>query len=256
MRQLNAGNYFSRAMNMRYMSVSQYKAFNACEAAALAEIKGRYRREETVSLLVGSYVDAFYEGTLDAFRETHPQIFKRDGELKSDYIQANEIIARTMRDRYFTKLMSGEKQVIMTGKIAGVDVKIKIDSLRPDMIVDLKVIKDFDDLTLDDRGRLPFFEAWRYDMQGAVYQEIVRQNTGKKLPFVLACATKEKVTAIDAVEIEQHSLDFCLDEFAAAIPGFDAIKKGIIKPERCEKCDFCKETRKLKKPTLSGEFYL
>ena len=39
--------------------------------------------------------------------------------------------------------MSGEKQVIMTGEIEGVPVKIKIDSYHPNkMIVDLKVMSE------------------------------------------------------------------------------------------------------------------
>ena len=49
-------NYFSTEASMEYMSVSQFKAFESCEAAALAEAKGEYKREETTSLLVGKYV--------------------------------------------------------------------------------------------------------------------------------------------------------------------------------------------------------
>ena len=37
-----------------------------------------------------------------------------------------------------------------------------------------------------------FWKAWGYDIQGAIYQEVVRQNTGILLPFGLAVATKEK----------------------------------------------------------------
>ena len=34
---LTNSNYFSKKANMEYMSVSQFKAFDKCEAAALAE---------------------------------------------------------------------------------------------------------------------------------------------------------------------------------------------------------------------------
>jgi hypothetical protein len=37
---------------------------------------------------------------------------------------------------------------------------------------------------------------------------------------------------------------------------YDAIKQGVIEPERCGKCDYCKRTKVLKKPTDSEEFYL
>ena len=78
---LNSDNYFDRENQVKYMSVSQFKAFEKCEAAALAEIMGDYEREKTTPLLVGSYVDAYFEGKLDLFKENNPQLFKRNGEL-------------------------------------------------------------------------------------------------------------------------------------------------------------------------------
>ena len=244
-RRLTSRNYFSKSNQLKYMGVSQFKAFEKCEYGALAEIKGKYKCEQTVSMLVGSYVDAHFEGTLDIFKAKNPQIFKKNGELLSQYAHADEIIARIERDKLFTKYMSGEKQVIMTGEIEGVPVKIKVDSLHPDKIVDLKIMKDFAPIYKEGQGRLLWFEAWGYDLQGAVYQEIVYQNTGKKLPFYLAAATKESVPDIDIIEISQDALDFELNRFKEKITYYDAIKKGFIKPHRCEKCDACKFTKVL-----------
>ena len=39
---LTADNYFSAEANQQYMSVSQFKNFQKCESAALAEIKGEF----------------------------------------------------------------------------------------------------------------------------------------------------------------------------------------------------------------------
>ena len=253
---LTQRNYFSKKANLEYMSVSQFKSFEKCQAAALAEIKGKYKREQTTSLLVGSYVDAYFEGTLDQFKDQNPDIFKRDGTLKAEYIQAEAIIKRIKRDKLFTKYMSGEKQVIMTGEICGVPVKIKVDSLLPDKIVDLKIVRDFENLYDAEMGSLPWAEYWGYYLQGAVYQEIVLQNTGKKLPFFLAAATKEKVTDIDLFHIEQDDLDFYFEKFKANIEMYDAIKKGIVPPDRCGKCEYCKETKKITQPRSSSEFYI
>lgn len=253
---LTPENYFSKEANRKYMSVSQFKSFERCQAAALAEITGEYEREKTTSLLVGSYVDAWVEGTLDQFVMHNPEIFKRDGTLKAEYIQAEAIINRIQRDKLFMEYLSGEKQVIMTGEICGVPVKIKVDSLLPDKIVDLKIMRDFENVYDAEKGSLPWFEAWGYDLQGAVYQEIVRQNTGKTLPFYLAAATKENVTDIDIVHLNPKSLDFAFDKFKANVEMYDAIKQGIMEPERCEKCPYCKETKILAEPTDSEEFYL
>lgn len=252
---LTQRNYFSKKASLEYMSVSQFKAFQKCPAAALAEIKGRYEREKTTALLVGSYVDSYFEGTLAQFKYDNPDIFKRDGTLKNEYLQAEAIIDRIHRDRMFTRFMSGRKQVIMTGEIEGVKVKIKVDSLHKDKIVDLKVVRDFQNVYVPEMGRVPWFDAWGYDLQGAVYQEIVRQNTGNKLPFYLAAATKEKVTDLDIVELDQDALDFALEKFKRDVEYFDAIKKGAVEPIRCEKCDYCKQTKVLKEPTNSSVFY-
>lgn len=253
---LTKRNYFSQKANREFMSVSQFKSFQTCQAAALAELKGEYSREKTAALLVGSYIDSYFEGTMRAFRNQNPEIFKRDGALKADYIQANAIIERIERDKLFMGMMSGVKQVIMTGSISGVPIKIKVDSLHPDGIIDLKIMRDFEPVYDAEKGVLPWFEAWRYDLQGAVYQEIVRQNTGEKLPFYLAAATKEKVPDIDIVHINQKTLDFALEEFKTNVEMYDAIKKGIIEPERCEKCEYCKISKQLTVPTESEAFYL
>jgi hypothetical protein len=253
---LTDANYFSKKASQEYMSVSQYKAFNKCPASALAEIKGKYQREKSTALLVGSYVDSFFEGTLPKFIRENPEIFKRDGSLKSEYIQAEAIIQRIQKDKLFMEYLSGEKQVIMTGEINDVKIKIKIDSFHPDKIVDLKIMRDFESVYSPEFGRQPWFEGWGYDIQGAVYQEIVRQNTGEKLPFFLAAATKEKVTDLDIVHIPQKMMDFQLEKVKADIVRFDAMKKGIIEADRCEKCEYCKLTKKLTEPTEADELYI
>ena len=238
-------NYFSTENQKKYMGVSQFKAFEECPARAIAEINGEFVREKTSSLLVGSYVDAHFEGTLDIFKAQNPEIFKMDGTLKSEYVQAEKIIERIERDDFFMSFTNGKKQVIMTGDIEGVAVKIKIDFLHDDKIVDLKIMKDFEPIYKQEQGRLPWFEAWRYDLQGAVYQEIVRQNTGKKLPFFLAAATKEKVTDIDVIQVGQELLDFELENFRSKVQMYDAVKSGAVDAERCEHCDYCKLTKVL-----------
>jgi len=253
---LTERNYFSKKANMEYMSVSQFKSFMKCPACAIAEIKGKYKREQTTSLLVGSYVDAYFEGTLDKFKRANQEVFKKDGTLKADYIQAEAIIKRLEKDKLFMKYMNGKKQVIMTGEICGVPFKIKTDVLHDDKIVDMKIVKDFENIRDDEDGWLPWYEFWKYDLQGAAYQEIVRQNVGKKLPFYLNAATKEKVTDLDIIHLPQKMLDFQLENIQNNIVRFDAMKKGIIEADRCGKCDYCKQTKKLTEPTEADELYI
>ena len=251
---LTQRNYFSKKANMEYMSVSQYKAFKKCPACAMAEIKGKYKREQSTALLVGSYVDAYFEGTLDKFINKNPGIYTKQGALRSEFIQADETIKRLEKDKLFMQYMNGRKQVIMTGEISGVPVKVKIDVLHDDKIVDLKYVKDFEPIYDDEEGYMSWYEYWGYDFQGGVYQEIVRQNTGEKLPFFLNAATKEKIADFDVFGIPQKTLDYQLEKAKAGIVRFDAIKKGIIEADRCGKCAYCKSTKVLTEPVMLDDW--
>lgn len=231
-------NYFSPEAQMEYMGVSQFKAFEACEAAALAEIKGEWIRPKTTALLVGSYVDAHFEGSLDLFKAKNPEIFTKTGTLKAEYKKAEEIINRIESDAAFMEMLDGEKQVILTGEIEGIPVKIKIDVLHSDKIVDLKIMKDFAPVWKDGE-RQPWFSAWGYDLQGAVYQAI----EGNNKPFILAAATKETYTDIQGIQIPQEFLNERLNYFKGMVQHYDDIKKGLVVPTRCGHCDYCKATK-------------
>ena len=244
-------NYFSPENQMKYMGASQFKAFDDCEARALAELKGEYEREVTNSLLIGSYVDAHFEKTLDIFRARHPEIFTRNGDLKADFKRAEYIIERIERDPLFMEFMSGQKQVIKTGEICGVPFKIKIDSYHPGkMIVDLKIMKDMEPIWKEEKGRINFAEAWGYDIQGAIYQAI----EGNRLPFYLAVATKEVEPDIEIIEIPQHYLDAALEYVKQKVMRLQAIKEGDIEPARCEKCNYCRRTKVLESVRSLEEF--
>lgn len=240
---LTSENYFSKEAEMAYFGSTQYKNFESCEAAAMAKIRGEYEEEPTTALLVGSFVDAYFEGTLDVFRAKTPQIFTQKGELKADYKHAEYIIERIERDEMFMRFMNGGKQAILTGQLFGVDWKIKIDSYHiGKAIVDLKIMKDFALVWVDGQGKIPFVEAWGYDIQAAIYQAI----EGNNLPFFIAGATKEKPEPdLAIISIPQEQIDMTREIIKANLPRFVQVKAGEIEPHRCEKCDWCKRTKKL-----------
>lgn len=246
--QLTRENYFSPEMQMHYMGSSQFKAFSQCPAAALAEIRGEYIRETSTALLVGQYADAHFDGTLDLFKAQHPELFTRNGDLKAEYRRAEDITARMERDPMLMKYLSGQKQVIMTGEIEGVPFKIMIDSYHPGAaIVDRKIMRDFEDVWKPGQGRLNFAEAWGYDLQGAIYQAVESQNSADHnlIPFILGCATKETTPDLALISMPQYKMDAALAIVKALAPQFNDIKRGIIPPTRCEKCDYCKQTKVL-----------
>lgn len=253
---LTAENYYSREANEEYMSVSQFKDFSgtygkmACEFTAMEKLKERWEEPKSKALMVGSYVDSYFEGTLDSSKENNPDLFKRDGCLKAEYVKADEIIKRIERDAYFMKYMGGEKQVIMTGELFGTKWKIKIDSYIPDVaIVDLKVMASITRLEwVRDIGYLDFVRYWGYDIQGAIYQEIVRQNTGKKLPFFIAAATKETEPDIRIIHVTDNYLAEALNMVQMNMSRVLQVKSGEAEPDRCELCDCCRKNRVLTRP--------
>ena len=100
--QLTNENYYSKEANEEYLSVSQYKDFmgtygkRGCEEYALAKIEGTWEEnmEDSDALMVGSYVDAHFEGTLDLFKAKHPCMFKKDGDLTNLHEALHDILVK------------------------------------------------------------------------------------------------------------------------------------------------------------------
>lgn len=263
---LTKENYYSPEANLAYFSVSQIKTFAECEYRGLAELRGAYVRPKTQALLVGGYIDAHFSRELDIFKAQHPEIYTKQGDLRAEYRSANEIIARLERDALAMALLSGDTQQIVTGKIGGEPFKSKLDVLLdekksleiahdfPGMaelafmggaIVDLKIVRDFKPLYRDGEGRQNFIEYWRYDLQMAVYQELVKQKTGSLLPCFILAATKETVPNIGLFQIPQSLMDVSMEMLLEKLPHIAAVKDGVEAPERCEECDCCKESKVL-----------
>lgn len=239
-------NYYSQKANKEYFSVSQIKDFLKCEAYAMAKINGDWVEPPTTAMLIGSYVDSYFEGTLEEFKANTPEIFKKDGSLKSDFVKAEDIIKRIESDELFMLCMSGKKQVIMTGELFGAKFKIKMDSyLKNEGIVDLKVVKKLREVFFKNNGKISFIEKWGYDLQLGVYQEVVRQNTGKVLDCVIAAIDKQDIPDIDCILIPNDQLEFQRNELAWKMPRIIDVKTGKVPAVRCGVCDYCRATKKL-----------
>ena len=254
---LTQDNYFSKESNLEYMSASQFKDFMNCEKQALAKINEEIEQEKTKPMLVGSYVDAYFSGELEQFKQENPQIFKKDGSLLKDFEHANEIINAIESDKMMMEYLNGEHQKIMTGVINGVPFKIKIDSLLKGIIVDQKIMSSYKELVWNDKKHryVDFIENFGYDIQGAIYQEIVRQNTGVKMPFILAVATKEDGCDKALIQIDQYFLDRALELVEQNCERYDLIKKGVIEPQGCGCCATCRQDHKCDTILTYSELY-
>lgn len=250
--QLNDENYYSQEADMQYMSVSQYKAFRKCEAAALAKLKGEWQEEHNDSLLLGSYVHAWLEGALDQFKEKTPSLFTRSGELYSQYKNADLMIETLKDDGLCMFALEGEKEVIITAELFGAHWKSKLDVYNPinGRFVDLKTVKSiYDKVWTDEYGYCSFVEAYGYTIQMAVYAELEKRWSGRENwlePFIVA-VSKEKHPDKAVINFDDEIIQLELDEVEENLPRVLSVKHGMDKPNRCEKCAYCRQTKRLTK---------
>ena len=230
---LTKDNYFQ---DEHYMSTSKWKRFNQCEELGLIPF-GTPSDDQ----LIGSYVDAWVEGSLDKFKEEHPEIISTrgatKGQLKAGFKKADEIIEYMKNNPTIMQFLQDEKQVVMTGEIEGVPTKIMIDNYSKGIaIVDLKIMR-----TITDRAGqyIDFISQWGYQYQGAIYQEIVYQNTGERLPFFIVAVTKETPINSVIVEIPQEILDTSLETVKSTIVRYYNIWKGEEQANGCGICPTC-----------------
>ena len=278
---LTNGNYYGAKANREFMSVSQFKDFLKCESMAMAKLKGEYEQPKSSALLLGSFVDEMLTGTkksqikfviencsdifqkssklnkysdeelAELFKDYWWNIFNEDYKPYAEIVQALDTIEKIKKQPLMMQHFNSKHQVIMTGEIAGVPFKIKMDNYKPgEFISDGKYMSSLRSPNLFE----PMVKYWGYDIQGAVYQEVVYQNTGKRLPFYLDIATKEKPAHLDVAEINQYDLDEALEKVKVFAPRYQAIKNGEIEPERCDEydCNYCTETKIITEPIDSN----
>jgi len=248
---LEAKNYHSSTeAKQQFLSVSQFKEFRECEARALARIKGEYGQKKSKALDVGQYVHAWSEGALEQYIEANKSsVYKKTGDKGKydDYVKADQAIAALTMDSLAMKALEGEKEAVLTGTIDGVEWRGMVDVLGAQHFSDLKYVKDFEPIYSSRyRKRLSWIEYWGYDLQMAVYQNLICQNKGKTLEPLIVAVTKE--TPPDKGIFG----GFADDEMAQALAYIEAmqprivdVKNGTDEPIPCNRCDYCRSIKRL-----------
>lgn len=255
---LTKDNYFSVEANREYMSVSQFKgflpAYDGCEAAAMAKLAGEYEESEKEAFLEGKYVHAWNEGTLAEFKADNPEIYSSRGptagQLKANFKHCNVMIETLESDPLVMKALAGEKEVILTAELFGIPWKIMIDSLQELLFSDLKALKEIEGKwwNRDAQCYENFIQHYGYDVQMSVYAEIHKRALKRSewlLPHMVV------VTKQDPPDHEIYWFDFDAIErglviVANNIERVKAVKYGNAEPVRCERCEYCRGTKRLK----------
>ena len=258
---LTSENYFSQEMMMKFMSTSTFKSFENCEANALAELTSG-EREEKDSFKEGHYFEACITGNEELFIMQNPEIVSSRGATKGD-IKSNfkkvegSVLAFKRQPMFMDNLARCEKQVILTGEIAGVLFKGMVDFLDPITFngYDTKCMKDFKKVWSNtDKMHVSWYFAYGYNYQAAIYAELIRQTFGKTGVQHILAVTKEEVPDVCAFYFSDEILENALEIIKEFAPHYDKVKKGIVEPERCEQCSYCKATKIISQFEMVGEF--
>lgn len=270
---LTQSNYYTHETDWQYMSFSLYKDFCKCEAAALAKLKDDWKpTSDPVPLLVGNYTHSYFES-----QESHEKFIsenesamlsnrgKSKGQLKAPFKVADSMI-KALKDDYFFRqaYLPGEKEKIVTGEINSTQWKGKIDSLNLDAgyFCDLKTVDDINKKHWNtDLGRYTNFIFDRgYHLQMAIYKELIKQTFGVECePLIFAVSKQDPPAklAIDFTDTESLSyMSFALQELEDNQKHILDVMHGEIKPKRCEKCEYCRQTAMLSGFTHASEIEL
>lgn len=255
-RKLTPDNYYSNTANELYRSKSQYWEFQQCEARALAQLRGKYtpNRSQT-PLLFGNYLHSFfesYQAHKDFVNEHQKELFSRGNKkngLKKVYSQADKCIKALIHDEGFKNAYIGEKEAIVTGDIDNVPWMGKIDCLDLDdgVFFDLKTVDDIHKKHWNNEKHeyVNFAIDCGYDLQMAIYQELIYQTYGIKCTPIIIAVSKQEVPDKDIFTVNQFRLDDCMDDLRQHQQHMQQVINGESKPIACGECDYCRLHKKL-----------
>ena len=245
--EISKENYYTPEADLNTFSVSQYKLFKQCEAKALAKVKGIYRQADNEAFLLGKYIHAWSEGTLEQFKIDNPELFSSrgatKGQLKSTYQVADKMIKTLSEDKVCSNFLQGEKEVIIQGELFGVKFRGMVDilNINKGFFGDLKTTQGI----YKKYSGLNFIEQYGYIEQMAVYRELIKQQFKVDLvPYIIA-VTKEDIPDKAVIRIDKGYTDNKLQEMEFYTERFQAIKEGKVEPVGCGCCDYCKSVNKV-----------
>lgn len=249
---LTKDNYFTNDSDKEYMSVSLFKSFKQCEAKTIAKLNGEWEDVNKDALLLGSYVHAWSEGTLEEFKKEHPEMYSSrgstKGQLKSNFLIADKMITTLANDALVNKIRKGQKEVIQTTNLFGIPWKSMIDIYNPNKkaIVDLKTTRN---IHRKYSGNENFIVHYDYLLQMAIYCEIDRINRKAEdyyQPHIIA-VSKEDIPDKEVIFLGTDFIEDKLLEVEILIDHIKDVWLGKVLPVGCGECDYCKSTKKLTK---------
>lgn len=260
-------NYYSREADIHFMSCSQFQAFEKCEAAEIAKLRGIWIPEETSdALFQGQYFHSYFESpeAFDAFcKSGFDKIFKvketkaRGLEIVGKYApfqRLDEMIKVVENDPLISKILAwpGENELPMVGLVGGIPWRMKMDKYCASTrrIIDYKTSANLRELyyNVKTKERQTFIEEYGYMMRAAVYGEIERQTRKEKdFPsFIIIGISKQDPPDKEVVLLDDPTRwEYELEEISRKIVHIQRLKNGEENPRRCGQCEYCRATKQI-----------
>ncbi len=248
------------------LSYSQLSKWMECEAAAYAEyVTKTWQQTDRTAFMLGRYFEAVLFGDLQSAELELQRDIQADarvltqkrGAATADRLAAEAAVVRARAQPALVAYLEGDHWAEMSCTIHGVRFKCILDVLHLERgrIVDVKYVKDLNRTWCERDGRnvkLPWWRAWGYEKQQAIYREAVLQTHGVACDTYLLPVTKQKPADYDLLGPfgPPGQLERILDDLAEPIARAIELKEQKDEPIRCEKssCDYCRETRFISGP--------
>ena len=262
-------NYYFREADIHFMSCSQFQAFEKCEAAEIAKLRGIWTPEETSdALFQGQYFHSYFESpeAFDAFcKAGFDKIFKvketkaRGMEIVGKYApfqRLDEMIKVVENDPLISKILAwpGENELPMVGLVGGIPWRMKMDKYCASSrrIIDYKTSANLRELYYNPstKERQTFVEEYGYMMRAAVYGEIERQTRGEQdFPsFIIIGVSKQDPPDKEVILLDDPTRwEYELEEISRRIPHIQRLKEGAENPRRCGQCEYCRATKQIRR---------
>ncbi|MFT8878887.1 MAG: PD-(D/E)XK nuclease-like domain-containing protein [Oenococcus sp.] len=206
----------------------------------------RPQEEDQTALLLGNYLHSHFESQQahGKWVAAHPEIISSKGstkgQLKSQFLIGDKMIDAIERQNNIKKFIdkADQKEMILTGQIAGMDFKGKLDAVNLDKhyFIDYKTNRDpSQDIKIydspDHYEYTNFVKAYGYYTQMALYREMLKQAYGVDFMCYIVAVSKTKVPKVGLLYLESEELDTAYQQALENIPHYQKVLTGEEKPE-------------------------
>ena len=135
---------------------------------------------------------------------------------------------------------------------------VDLMDLKKGYFADLKTTAQINKTTYKDGMRCSFIGTYDYFLQIAIYAEVIRQNLGMAEgnyidPYIIV-VDKQEIPDHEVIYMGTEFIESKLQEVKSKLPRIMAVKRGLITPDKCGKCDYCRSEKVLMKPISITDF--